>query len=651
MLNFALPVLHNTAVMPTNEIKLGRAFHQNFDKAGHNNKINGLELFLPLDNTGSSLYAMLTGEAKYIRSERIVELYPTPQYNKLYRRGPGSLATIPKTIIYENIDESALVIALRALIVQEYLKIKSNGKLLSQNQWHEILFTSWNNNKLLHTFLDNEEVENGFNIVADNFVKSAIFIGRLFRINAGDKFANAAETTTETAPVGFPNKVIIKTKTAQGEYLNPAHYMRHFINISNAIRPNQKSINLISKINSEHSLIRVLGINITTKAIPSARATKQESDGSVKKEISLPDVLTNFHGYGESLLRWKYDPTKNLELVVDAKFVPGSTTEKYTTATGFAKVGGASKVYKIFEDCSKATYIPINICSNPTSTHINKINQIYNNYGGIINKSCFLLEVPVEIAITILAKESGGDAKAIRFEPLDSKPEESIRNEKALLAAGVSKALISEYKKLAGGKGDSVSVKLDLNDPNSLNSPIKSSKSNLTWGNLKEMLNIHDASEGEYYGLGKRISPGAVQTLVTTAHETIFKKLDSSELRNLNLVPPQSTFWDVLKWLIEVENSIGVSVGLMRQYSKYKVVGWDLLKICSIYNGGANKSQEPYRANTYTFINYEVKTKVFEPNIWGMQFNNSDYPREAIKYYNAVRRAPWLSTLSAHFTY
>jgi hypothetical protein len=141
-------------------------------------------------------------------------------------------------------------------------------------------------------------------------------------------------------------------------------------------------------------------------------------------------------------------------------------------------------------------------------------------------------------------------------------------------------------------------------------SVVRPGASALTWTQMEAVVNATE---------GARVSPGLLQTLVSTAITAVryLRSLDPTIFARVGVpAPPQAAAQYMSSWLLDAGHSLLVGSAYLRQgYTRYDT-RFDLPYVGAVYNGGN--------------VTSVAKTQ------WGFQNVEWDYPDHAAPYFNAT---------------
>ena len=605
--DMALPVGHDPNITSTISLCIGRPFRQPLDLTDNDNFCQGLEVWLDDTITARKLFSMFDGNLKYtaaanINLPNIVSLELRSNTQRRLNMINTLMEPIPKKIIYENVDRNITESILVELLVTSYNATKS-----AASTWHPVLRTIWNERSLKEQ-LDLANTNGNLNLTIQDFVNSFFTESFQFPVNAGDCFGAASlPTAGEIPPIACtlvnPRKVTIITEEYAENRLNPKYYLWLFLKNNN--NTNNRNINFITRTTLsttnqyDHPLLNDSGLNIDLDIAVLPRTLVQLPDNPDIDVLLFPiGKLSEYHGFelsgNQSAIEWRITNDENLDFEVRIR-PEGPTSLTYQ---GIPRSVGVCGVTSLMD-----------VCPTPSTANNNLVQSIWNDWENAINEICIELQFPSEYIIMSIGQETLNNQRALALEELTSTHIELLQENE------ISQAIIDAYVDLDPEYG------LTVPDPIPMNSAIKSTQSTLTWGQLLQIVEI----------VPSRMSPGLIQTLVSTARERItsLNRIYSNLPATFGVNTIPNTNAGLFQWLLVGRHSLLLAIAYHKfNYVKQKSA-LDLPKIGATYNAGSLVYKAGFGNGT--------AGQPYIPNPWIMKFNGIDYPRNTSRYYNAVK--------------
>jgi len=607
----ALPVGHTTPMVSTVQLCIGKPFRQPINQPDSDQYSQGLEIWL-LDSPGNiGLFAMLGGTLTIIKSgtnpyNAIKIAVDTVSLTRLNNIQPRLEPHI-KTIYYDNIDIDLTKTAIVNLIKNAY-----NSAGSSAQTWHPILRIK-RGSQTIKSLID-AGGSSSVDTIIGNIVQTSIDNALPLFVNAGDLIASAAlppSGTTQPSNCTFssPRMFTIITEEYALNRLNPTYYIWMYLKSAFNSKTSLRFVSLITAVGNSgstfsHPLLNssALNIDMSVKVLP--RVYYRFASNPTADVVLFPvGDLANWHGHSftkkgvvsQSAIQWKLGNDDSL--YYQTQVTPGGETS----------MSALNIVYAI-GTCGNTVTPRVDVCLTPMSvanhnhpSDYDLIQTTWSNWMGPINEFCKEFQFPAEYLISAITQESGAGQRKLAIEILKD-------SNRANLAGKISDDIITAYDAIAPA------YNVIVPDPIPLNSPVKPSKSTLTWDQLLQIINI-DSS---------RTSPGLVQTLVGTARGSLnnLSSLYPDIPGFFNVDPIPTSDRDLFEWLLVGRQSLLAAVVYHKQNYVSHKSALDLPLVDACYNAG---SLNP------------VKVIGKYPNPWLVRYSDVHYPLFTSRYYNATK--------------
>lgn len=611
--NMALPVGHDSMTTSSISLCIGRPFRQLVDLADSADYSEGLELWLADTIEDRKLFSMFDGILTFnVAPNSTLPNTITLELHSEAQRRLNQINTlmepIPKKVLYKNIDQSLTELTLMELLTSSYAAATG-----APSTWHPVLRTVWNGLRLKDQ-LDIANTNGVLNSTMQEFISGFFSDSISFPTLAGDFFGSAAsplngETPPTTCTLSNPRKITITTEEYAENKLNPKYYLWFFLKNHN--RTNNRRVNFITTTTLDannqydHPLLNSTGLNIDLDDIVLPRTLVQLPEDPTTDVLLFPiGKLSDFHGIQlsehDSAVQWRITDDANLDFEVQIR--PGGPTS--LTYLGVTRAIGVCGVTSLMD-----------VCPTPSNAHNNLVEDIWNDWGNHINEICLELQFPAEYVIASIGQETGNVQRALALETLDNDHIDRLQT------AGISQSIIDAYVNLDPEYG------LNVPNPIPMNTAIKSSESTLTWGQLLQIVEV----------VPERMSPGIIQTLVSTARNTIswlsLKYPDIPTSFNVQAIP--ATNAGLFEWLLVGRHSILLATAFHKKNYVLRNSHLDFPKVAALYNAGSLRYKAGFGSGT---------TAVANP--WVMRYNGLDYPLNTSRYYNAIKNSTTITPQS-----
>lgn len=615
--DLALPVGHVAAPPVNLQVCLGRPFRQPVDLSDSNNYSPGLELWLHRDNSHCYLFAMFEGTLGFIPGSaagvpHILELEIWHTTQTRYNQIPGLLEPVPYRVIYENVDEALVRTALRDLIQNAHA---ATVDIPNPNDWHPCMRQILTGNHRLKEQID-PEPEVIDNVVNAIMAPAAGVDPIRLRVVAGDHIGAAADPLpTNPRPdasdcpfVAMACRVTILIEEYAKNKLNPTYYLWRLL--KNAYHPDvdQRKVQVVThaprradNITFEHPLLDTIGMNLNNTVLPRVETNALMPGQDTPTDVILfpTGKLSEWNGVefaeGQSLIEWRITNDANLQFET-----------RLRAGVALAELEGVS------------------VDASPGNQHGNLVQQVWNNWGAVLNDICTELQFPSELVAVTIAHETHNDERALAIESLTENMPQQLQ------AAEIPQAIIDAYIALT--------PRYNLTVPNPWQGnehiPLPNGNpSNLTWNQLLDVVDV----------LPSRMSPGLTQTVVASAKRYIqwlgrwypnvpatFAVTDPAAMP---LPPgvPAGLRRPYFFWLLVGRHAILAGTAYHKYKYAYSESAMDLPKMAAMFNAGSLR---------YSVLKPDrdlVPSDQLRPNPWRMRYNNLAYPRDASRYYNAIQ--------------
>lgn len=412
MVNLAMPLAHQTTAdysAFTGTLLLGRPFRQPLESAtSPGNYSDGLELFTR--PAAANLYACFDGTLRWVPAAAAAGAKLVIDLPATSLRGTGSLATVPMVeapcaqVVYDNIDKAAAKTALTTLLQTAYTAARAAAR--RPRTWHPVMSmqTAFVRRTLrLKAYLDTTpDAAAALAALVDDFLADAP-AGRLpsIPVLAGEGIGKAAPyLASDTLPAGAPAwigapasptracRLTWRTLDVGGQPINPTYYLYYFLRQMlgpQASRVVSTLTNVVSGTALAHPLVTLL------PALQGATPPRsREAIGGISR-IPIGSLIS-YHGFPAetpvSRVEWRYTDTCLLE----AQLRAGQTD---TVPTLMPAIG-----------------------STTATTRRNSITAMWATSGTAIRQISDAFQIPCELLIALMGTESSGVEQAVRIEPL-----------------------------------------------------------------------------------------------------------------------------------------------------------------------------------------------------------------------------------------
>jgi len=602
-IQIAWPICNRPAgdyAIVANSVCLGRPFRQPLNLPDANNFVDGLELWLRDDDAVMSLHACFNGFLSFYPTESnqpaSLKLSPNPNTSKELRRlnivEPGV-----QSLIYANVDRTAVREALINLITAAHTA--ATGR---QETWHTVMRFR-RNNVLLKIAIDRTGVDQRpafIEQVVDHVLNnSATNSNARLPVAHSDIIGKAATAFGNAAPPAncnlgaAPRYLIFKIEERGGQIRNPLSDLWSWVNRSSGANPliNLQAPHQIGTANP-HPLAQVTNLSLNTPKPPA----RVETAAPLRPVPMLE--LVNYHHHDNARVEWHLTDEGILEAQLRAN-QPGAAPN----------------------------FTPAN--------HTNLIERMWTEYGTDITDMSNAFQVPIELIMAFLGKETGNlNERAARFEPVDNAERQATRGEP--LNNPTYQGLAARYMQVIPAGGHSLNVP----DPWNANGFIRQTNgTELTWGQMSDLLDL-----SPYFRT--RLSPGLMQTLIETATRTLnWVRVIFNDIQNtlphdpapanwwtyFNVVqPPANASGYLNNWLLVPRHSILAGTAYIRStYNNVekKETFWDPPKTAAAYNAG--NVRDPI------FENDDTPAERLMKRTWGLHYY-ADYMTRYGSVYNAA---------------
>ena len=616
--NFALPIGHSLITTPTFNLCIGKDFRQPVDISNDINNENyngnfsqGIEIWLNDADEDRKIFAMFDGILTYTPAANANE--PNVLTLKLEENAKSELKDIPDllepmltTIIYENVDSTKVQSSLISLITTAYTN--SNPDDPTGGTWHPLLRMLGTDFPYKNIRVQLSEAVN-LNSEIQNIVNEFLTNSQPLLIKAGEEIGSAGTPLNGEAPPATcttltnPRRVTIITEEYACNRLNPRYYLWKLLKNAFIDTGRDRHVNCITSVNRNgntfgHPLLSstavpprlAINMGLTEETLRNPNLTtnpnyNDNTDTLPRVPIRIANIdlilfpvgqLKNFHGYSESqqnsAIEWRINNFGNLNFETQIRQSPATPNTLFERPIGV---------------CTEDATNKIDVCPDTTTSHNTKVQTIWNNYSDDIDDICSILQFPGEYIIASIGQESVATAnqRSLALEQFKS------RHISACQQAGISQTIINAYVSLAPEYGLIVPSPLVLD--NVIKPNATSPGNTLTWRQLLQLLDVSEIvstySPNRRVSPAERMSPGLVQTLVTTARERlnalddIFQNIPDTF--GVSSIP--NTNSGLFTWLLTARHSILASVA----YHKFNYLNFksalDLPKVGATYNAGS----------------------------------------------------------------
>lgn len=611
----SLPIGHSPTVLSNVNFCIGRPFRQPVELSDKNNFSKGLELWLNNFNDDKKLYAIFSGELTYIAAPAAgqphsLKLELNTEVQSKLNTLPSSLEPIPKVVLYENIDSAQLSVILINLINTEY-SVASGAS----SSWHPVLRTVLSSsNTTLKVKLDAENTNGTLTSYIASFVNDFMTTSNItFAIKSGDYISDAADPlAADIQPVACslvnPKRVTIIMSEYNNNIINPAYYVWIYLkNANDANVGDQKvELNTFSSLTGtvyDHPLLGTNGINLDLNVPKLARVPVQLPNTAVEVILFPVGELGTYHGITlsahDSAIQWRITNDANLDFEVQLK--PGANANLI--------YNGVSRPIGI---CGVTSANRIDVCPTPEAINNTAMQNVWNDWEDDINEFCFEFQFPAEYIIMCIQQETNNGPRKLALEELS----QASQN---LLAQTLPQTTIDNYTDIDPKYG------ITVPDPIIMTNPVVTGHA-LTWGQLMQIVEI----------VPSRMSPGLIQTLVSTARTNLTKLafLYPNIEAKFNVAAIPSTNAGLFQWLLVGRHSLLVSIFFHKWNYANKGTKLDLPLVTACYNAGSINYREGFKIK---IPNTDPAQYNNWANPWVMRFNGLDYPRNTSRHYNAIK--------------
>lgn len=576
-IQIAWPICNRPAgdyAVVANSVCLGRPFRQPLNLPDANNFVDGLELWLRDDDAVMSLHACFNGMLSFHPASKppelprpaLLKLSPHPSVSAGLRR-LGLVEAGMKTVIYANVDQTAVRQALINLITKTYAEAPGQ-----QKNWHTVLRDFKWEKKLLKIAMDQTPATQrpAFieKVVDHFFTKSETNTNARLTLTCGDIIGKVATAFGEATPPAscnlgaVPLHLIFKIEERGGQVRNPLYDFWTWLNRSSGANPliELQAPHQIGTPNP-HPIAQVTNLSLNIPK-PPARA---ETTPNIRPVPMLK--LANYDSYGASRVEWHLNDDGRLE----TRLRNGET--------------GA---------------LP-NLDDQDAQKYVKKIweNAEWHKFIVAVSNA---FQIPIELIVAFVAKEAGLEAKAVRFEVVQDTRKNGrgrLNIDHSIIGNQPYDTLVDRYKKIFP-TGNHKTIKGDWN-PNEI--AIEKNGEKLTWGEIEQLLRI-----SKYFRT--RVSPGLMQTLISVAIEsTDWVSYKFKDIQNtFPKYPAPANWWDYFgvdkpptepekylsEWLLNPKHSILAGAAHIRiQHNDQPIENfWDPPKVAAAYNAGSVKAAD-----------------------------------------------------------
>ncbi|HVE80352.1 MAG TPA: hypothetical protein VNA89_15915 [Gemmatimonadaceae bacterium] len=424
--SFATPLAHQTGSDFTafaNSFAVGRPFRQPLQSAsGAASYADGLEVFAK--DAAADLYVALDGTLSWqpatttAGAQLILDVAPSAL------RGKGSLLELgmveapPARIVYDNVDKARAKEALEALFQTVYAAAKAKPK--QSKGWHPAMKMQTPAVKTalrLKTHLDTKKTDAPAEItrLVDDFLADAP-TGLLpaIPVVAGDRVGKAAAYRAgDTPPAPAPawlgaagdanraRRLTWRTYDVGGQAINPTYYLYYLLR--QALQPAaSRVVTVLTGVATGGNLAHPLATLLP--ALQGAAPPRAREQVSGLSRIPTSGLL-DYHGFPAdapvSKLEWRYNDSNQLE----ARTRTGQTD---TPPTLTPVAGSADATQKV-----------------------QTVTTIWAENGSAIRVISEAFQIPCEVLVALLGTESAGDERAVRLEPLRDTDRTTLRGSAA----------------------------------------------------------------------------------------------------------------------------------------------------------------------------------------------------------------------------
>ncbi|HEX6480489.1 MAG TPA: hypothetical protein VF043_16760 [Ktedonobacteraceae bacterium] len=648
--DLALPLGHvpaSAGTAPSLQVCLGRPFRQPVDLPDSTNYSQGLELWVNDADPDRELFAMFDGELSFVPAPAAgqpdtLRLNVSPGTQNQYNNIPGLLEPVPSLLIYENVDQALVKVALSELIQVAYNQATTDGLW----SWHPVMRMLWNGTTLKLS-LDAAQAQGSGAFAAEVDAVVAAVMNRAgpgpffpsFSVRAGDCIgAAAAPLTTDRKPSGCTSparRVTIMVEEYAGHLLNPTYYIWRLLYNASWPQPIIK-VQMITRApiqpdkSFDHPLLQALSLNLNTVVKP------RITTSALMLGQAAPETVLLFPT--EELSAWHCVQWTNVQSTIVWRITNDANLSFQTCLRGQETVNGCNS-----DVCSSnppSVLQGVDVCPSGNGQNQTLTQQVWSAWGDAINETCLELQLPAELVVATIAVESENIPQAVRLEPLKQPTGKQATNPKynqvlRLQRSGVPQAVINSYIDLTSNPSDPgfstadhpPAVPLDpYNFPST--TTIYQPLSTLTWGDLLQIVNV----------VPECASPGLMQTLVKTAVDqyTWLGQWYSDVAKTFGAIDPATfaggppSFVDYFRWLLIGTNSILVGAAYLKSGCVKGGVRMDLPRVGGFYNAGSVKDRKE-------IDDYGVKPHLYgKPNPWRIYYYGVEYPRKLTRCYNAI---------------
>jgi hypothetical protein len=608
----ALPVGHFASGTSESLIRgarlcLGRPFRQPLDLSDVSDPSSldcspGLEIWLPGNTSESYIFAMFNGELRVIQSNNqmySLQLNLDLGTQKCLNTIPSLLEPVPFRVIYENVDAPLVKMALQSLISNA----EPQDRVLSTTLKSKNLTIKEHLRRIKNSGGD---VETAINEIVDKLFEDDSL---LLMIGVGDYIGAAAEPlVTDLRPsllecdfAATARRVTIIMEDYLGNKLNPNYYLWRLL--MNVYRPtSQTYVSLVSEpllqsntYTFKHPLLDKLGLRLERPS----QGNNVEPPPRIMVQIQMPTIFQPV----DALLF----PTGRLSIWHGMRWArknrPDSKVEwglKNDSTLDFH----IRKVEHSASDPNPFVIGNSNFDPTPSSDDKRLVEQIWADWGEVIVDVCKQVQIPSELLVITVAHESHNTPRILRLEPLGSDDLATLSN------SSLPSATVAAYNSYTAPKGrSSISVPAQLELEDTL--PKRQGDPDLTWNQLLQIVDV----------VPNRMSPGLTQTLVGKARHRVqwLRGWYSDFVDQFSPhAPAPAHNW--FTWLLDGRNAILAAAAYHKYSYAYLKGGMDPIFMSAAYNAGS-----------LVFNSKKASTK-----IWALVFNSPEYPRQAMRYYNAI---------------
>lgn len=364
MTNFAFPVCHRNTTLVT---RGARPFFQPIVTAPANS-VPGMEIYLPASDPGWRLFACFDCKLSWKpasgsipnRLELVIDPTATPALGQL-----NSVESRPARIIYENVERNGARAALTSVLISAYRAAVGQPS----TKWHPAM-RQFNQKKgqVKSRVKERFDAEGeGVAVVMVDELLNGTDVGDL-RFRAGDHIGNADVRSPLPGDVNVQRGVVFYTVDAGNQLINPLHYLHLYINAkSPAVTVDENLTN--------HPLFAAGAFpELLSSTRPAARIPIPV--GGVNEDDFALGPMKDPHQAPRGLIKWFYNGDRKIEVQGEGVLTP-------------------------------------------EASDVTIVTRVWNDAGVDVSDVCSKLQVPCEVAVAVVASESGGDPKAYRFEPME----------------------------------------------------------------------------------------------------------------------------------------------------------------------------------------------------------------------------------------